>query len=375
MLTQSGYGVHSVQVARWLLSKPDLDVKFQPVPWGVTPWHVDRSALDGLVGAVIDRSVSSEPTGFDVSVQLQLPNEWSVNAAKINVGMTAAVESDICNPEWRTNCANMSMVIVPSQHAKKSLGVESIKIVPEAYAEECAQEVQQSAVEKFKFSTPFNFLVFGQLTGNNQFNDRKNLFFTLKWLFEEFGKDEDVGVILKTNFGRNTVFDRDQVISNVNSVIGATRKSNFPRLHLIHGELSNSEVAALYKHPNVKALLSATRGEGFGLPLLEAAAAELPVIVTGWSGHMDFLSKGKFIKLNYDIKPVHETKIDEKIFVKGSSWAEVNEQDFKQKVRKFRDRPQIPMEWSKELGKIIQKEYSLAAIFKLYDEAFKGILT
>jgi len=47
------------------------------------------------------------------------------------------------------------------------------------------------------------------------------------------------------------------------------------------------------RFPQVKALVALTRGEGYGLPILEAAASGLPVIATGWSGHMDFLKLGK----------------------------------------------------------------------------------
>ena len=51
---------------------------------------------------------------------------------------------------------------------------------------------------------------------------------------------------------------------------------------------------SLYNHPKVKAHVSFTRGEGFGRPLLEATISGKPMVVSAWSGHMDFLNPDMF---------------------------------------------------------------------------------
>ena len=58
---------------------------------------------------------------------------------------------------------------------------------------------------------------------------------------------------------------------------------------MIHGNMSDDEVHALYTDPKVKAYVTATHGEGFGLPIFEAAYSGLPVVAPAWSGHVDFL--------------------------------------------------------------------------------------
>ena len=72
LLTQSGYGVHSRQIATWLFARPDLDVKVQLLPWGDTPWILRKS--DPLIETIMQRSVPIEGQA-DVTFQLQLPNE------------------------------------------------------------------------------------------------------------------------------------------------------------------------------------------------------------------------------------------------------------------------------------------------------------
>ena len=118
-------------------------------------------------------------------------------------------------------------------------------------------------------------------------------------------------------------------------------------------------------------MVTLTRGEGYGLPILEAAASGLPVIATGWSGHTDFLNHGKYTSVSYALKNIHPSRVDNKIFVQQSRWAEPNEDDFKKKIIKFRNGTSIPTEWAQSLSHVIRENYSLHAIFKKYDEALK----
>ncbi len=374
-LTQSGYGVHSRQVATWLLQRNDLDVKFMVTPWGDTPWVIDADAYGGLAGEIMKRSTKIEGKP-DVSVQLQLPNEWDPHLACKNIGLTAAVETDRCLPDWVSACNAMDAVIVPSLHAKMCLTnsgdvTKPLMVVPEAYSE----AINAPDLPKLDdFPTPFNFLVFGQLTGNNPHSDRKNTFYTIKWLCEAFKDDPEVGIVVKTNAGRNSKIDRGMVANLLKQLLGEVRPGPYPRVYLMHGSMNDHEVASLYRHDQIKALVALTRGEGYGLPILEAAASGLPVIATGWSGHLDFLKHGKFISVYYQLGEIHPSRVDNKIFVKGARWANPSEEDFKKRVAKFRVSNAIPKEWALELQQKLATPYSLAGIHKAYDAALAEVI-
>ena len=215
--------------------------------------------------------------------------------------------------------------------------------------------------------TDFNFLIVSQLTGNNPENDRKNLFYTIKWLCEEFANDKDVGIVLKTNSGRNTSMDRAICSKVLNQLVAEVRQGPYPKIHFLHGTMTQRQMASLYRHPKIKAFVSLTRGEGFGLPLLEAAASALPIIATNWSGHLDFLSLGKFIPLDYEMTEIDESRVDGKIFMKGSKWAKVDESDVKKKFRKFKESWFKPTKWAEELRPKILKNYSQEAVSEIYD--------
>ena len=379
-LTSSGYGVHSRQIARWALSKKDWDVQVQATPWGMTSWILDKDSHDGLIEKIMTKTVAIESqiqNQYDLTLQVQLPNEWDPNLGKVNIGVTAAVETDRCNPHWVEACNRMNAIVVPSTFTKRTLeNTGHIKVPVIVIAESFYDEVLDEDIEPLshKFSTNFNFLVFGQLTGNNPENDRKNLAYTIKWICEEFKDDPDVGIILKTNSGRNTKIDKLVTERFANDLIKRIRPGEFPKIHLLHGKMSNREMVSLYKNESVKCLVSLTRGEGYGLPILEAAASGLPTIVTGWSGHMDFLRNGKFIAVDYSLQPIHPSRVDGQIFLNGFRWAEVKEKDAKRKLRKFYERSSLPTQWAKDLSKTLKEMYNHEALAKVYDLRLKDWL-
>ena len=68
---------------------------------------------------------------------------------------------------------------------------------------------------------------------------------------------------------------------------------------MFHGDFHDKEINELYNHPKVKGMVSYTHGEGFGRPLLEFSMTKKPIIVSGYSGHVDFLDKNNSILLLY----------------------------------------------------------------------------
>ena len=380
VFSKSGYGEHTRQIYKYLKTK-NVKIDIQALNWGTTPWHLNSIELGGLIGSMQNDCQQISGEKYDVTIQCQLPNEWDPNLGKHNIGVTAGIETTLCHPSWSSiHLEKMDKVIVPSKFAKRSLesnGLKSstpIEVVPEAYYEELSEENPEKLSEIESLPTNFNFLTVGVLTGDAPESDRKNLFYLIKWFVEEFKKDKNVGLVIKTNKGRDTSLDKILTKRLLKQVLGELGHKGKPRIYLLHGEMSRKEMTSLYNSRKIKAFISVTRGEGFGLPFLEAATAGLPVIATNWSAHKEFLDLGRWISFGYDLKPVAESKIDGEIFVKGAKWAEVREDDFKKKVRNFYKKPALPSQWSKELSEKLREDYSIDSVIRKYDSVLGEIL-
>jgi glycosyltransferase involved in cell wall biosynthesis len=382
-LTQSGYGVHSRQVARWLINLADQDkikLSIQCVPWGDTSWFLNPELCDGLIGKIMKYSVGDSSRSADVSFQLILPNEWDPNIATYNVGLTAGVETTRCNPAWIQAVNQMDEVIVPSTHIENTFRGsgflhKKITVIPEAFPDALLEE-SNIDTNTFEFETDFNLLVFGQLTAGDPALDRKNIYKTLQSIIETFRGKEDVGIILKSNLGKNTILDYKALQGIITSVMDSLNHDGTPKVYLLHGTLSNEEVRDLYYHPTVKALVTLTRGEGFGLPVLEAAACGVPVVATNWSSYKDFMKGDAFdLKVKYDLEPISPKRVDNAIFVPGAKWAEAKLESSRENLERLYRYPAIYRRRAEDHKKFIIENYSFKTIEKTYNNHFEKVLS
>ena len=136
--------------------------------------------------------------------------------------------------------------------------------------------------------------------------------------------------------------------NNIKNLIGEDENRKC-KVYLLHGYMSDQEINSLYNHPKVKCLLSATHGEGFGLPIFEAAYNGLPIIAPAWSGHVDFLympkkdkngkikNRSMFSKVDYNMTPVPQEVVWDGVLQADSMWCSSKEQSFKLKMKDMVD--------------------------------------
>ena len=105
-------------------------------------------------------------------------------------------------------------------------------------------------------------------------------------------------------------------------------------------------MTALYQHKKIKALINISHGEGFGLPIFEAAYNGLPIVTVGWSGQVDYLyapyydknKKKSFIRphfasVEYDINRIQPEAVWDGVLEKDSGWCYARKMSYRNKLK------------------------------------------
>ena len=338
--TYSGYGARSRDFVQSIIDLDKYDVKVLSQRWGNTRFgYLEDHNNTELISRVIPR-LTSQP---DVWIQITVPNEFQ-KVGKYNIGVTAGMETTLCDPSWIQGCNRMDLIVVSSQHAKKTFETSKFDIQDDKTKQitggvELTTKVEvlfegadinkytplafPTKIDLNGIDEQFCFLVVGHWLPGDLGEDRKNIGYTIKSFLETF-KNKPLGkqpaLLLKIQAGSGTsIMDREAVLDKIDA-IRRTVKGNLPNIYLLHGDMTDAEMNEVYNHGRVKAMVSLTKGEGFGRPLLEFSLVNKPIIASYWSGHTDFLSP-EFVKfVGGNLTNVHPSAVIEKMILKESQW-------------------------------------------------------
>ena len=374
VLSQTGYGEQARFALRALKQREDIfDIYVINTDWGRSNWiwnnDEERNWFDELIRKTT--LLPKDQRKFDMSLQVTIPNEWE-KLAPYNIGYTAGVETTKISANWIKKANEMQKLIFVSNFSKevfdKTLYVDADSqrsLSCNAASVAVNYGVRDVALKEIDLNLThdFNFLAVCQ------WGPRKNLDNLIKWFINEF-KNDEVGLVLKTNIIKNCIYDREKTLQKLKALIEREDiKDRKCKIHLVHGYLDEGELASLYTNPKIKALVTTSHGEGFGLPVFEAANHALPVVAPDWSGYCDFLymptknSKGKiknkamFAKVDFSLKPVQKEYVWQDIIVEDSMWAYADESSFKNTLRDvYKDHGRFKSQ-AKKLQSYLKEEF------------------
>jgi hypothetical protein len=349
--TSSGYGHRAKDFVRSLLKvKPEgWDIKILSTNWGMTPKISLKPGKDDDILNLILRPGEQLTQKPEVHFQITVPNEFRP-LGKFSVGVTAGIETTICDASWIEGCNRMNLILVSANHGKNVLlGTKYDKIdnntkqVIESLSIKTPVEVLFEGVDLNIFKPEYNksevieetvgkipekfvFLYNGAWLRGEIGQDRKNTGMLVKVFLEAFKNQENPPALLMKTSGATYSYLDEKEIKDKIKAIKKTVKGKLPNIYLFHGHVSDNEVNDLYNHPKVKCMVNFTKGEGYGRPLLEFSVTNKPIITSNWSGHTDFLKSEFSTLVGGKLEEIHESAIMDKLLVKGSQWFTIDYQ-------------------------------------------------
>jgi len=399
--TRSGYGNHTRDLATALIAQDKYDIQIISLPWGTTPMNaLESDNPDHIeIGKRIARqNIDRQP---DVFIQVSVPNEFQ-KVGKYNIGVTAGIETTAVNHEFIQGANKMDLLVVTSEHSKKGFtdisydaidnktkqktGVLKLEVPVKVLFEGLdlsmyckTSDIEPTIVNELKdIKNDFCYLFVGHWLKGDMGQDRKDIGMMIKAFCEAFKKKatkNKPALILKTSHATFSIKDRDAITDKIQQIV-AQYGDKMPEIYLLHGDLSDKEMNSLYNHPKVKAMVSFTKGEGFGRPLLEFSITGKPVIASNWSGHVDFLNPNYCVMLPGNLTDVHSSAAD-KMIMKETKWFTVDYgvaaatlQDVVKNYKTYLTR-------SRKQTQYVKDNFSLermSEIFKnIVDEGLKGV--
>lgn len=398
ILTQSGYGEHSRLVFQALDELDGVRIFVNPLNWGKTGWtsSFDPKIKSNVSSAIesfkkeseINKKTKQDPS-YDIHIHVGILNEFT-KKAPYSVCVTAGIETDRVSPDWLMRTwKGLNKIIVPSEHAKRGFVQTQYVIegnkgekqtlmlnpsVPVEVVSYPVKKVKEKTLD-FETSTSFNFLSVSLL------GPRKNIENMIRWFVEEF-TDEDVGLIIKTGKSCGSLMDRMWTQDYFKRLL-APYQNRKCKVYLLHGDLEEEEVHSLYLRDDVKAYVNLAHGEGFGLPLFEAAYSGLPVIAPDWSGHLDFLeapykeggkvkNKKLFAKVDFDLAAIPDHVVWKDVIIEQSQWAYPKETSYKRQLREVYKNYGMYKKWAEHLEEHINEKCEKEKVLKSLRLALVG---
>lgn len=325
--TQSGYGHHAREIIANFIEQRgnEWDIKLLSLPWGHTPFTYPLP--QDWKQRIIPMPIQYQP---DIWVQITVPNEFQA-VGKYNIGVTAATEGDICPAEWIDKINTMQMIIVPTEFTKQIFENTSkkhgkaittnIQVLPEYFDETVYTSTATGQLDILdQIAETTAFLSVGHWLQGQLGEDRKNISGLIHCFFDTYKNQKDApALVLKTSGATYSVLDRFEIESKISQIRDMFGNAKLPNVYLLHGDLTDEEMNLLYTHTKVKAMVSFTKAEGFGRPLLEFSTSGKPIIAPHYSGQADFLKKDFICALPGGLTEIHASARNE-FLIEGAKW-------------------------------------------------------
>jgi len=238
-------------------------------------------------------------------------------------------------PHWaRTEVARVDEIWVPSRFVRQAFQTATSK--PVVVVPCVVDEALPGRPQRSDFDLPTDATLFFFNFDASSSDGRKNPWGVIQAFERAFTDDERSGparLVIKTqNLDAHPQL-RAELERQMKRIDGI----------LVDGELPRDRMTGLIGCVDV--YVSLHRGEGFGLGIAEAMVLGKPVIVTAYSGNMDYTTRTNSCLVGYTLRPIDEsdhrlTPHGREVYEPGLTWAEPNVGQAARWMRYLYDHPE-----------------------------------
>lgn len=282
----------------------------------------------GHVGQHLAISMHKDPGRYDATYTFSPP--------ELLIGRSM-YETDSVPQNWIHPTAAVDFVWVPSEFNRRTFtagGVNASKLevlpelidllhfdpnhtIPSPSSGSSFKVTGLTAPEVLPDPGTFNFLsVF-------KWEDRKDWKTLFTAFYDEFQSNKDVKLYVRSNLDK----ENEQDFERWRASYLNTRKlseADLPKIEFLSRFVPYWKLPKLYKAAS--AFVTATHGEGWGLPIMEAMSMSLPVIATNWSGITEFATSDTAILLDSTLTTANNGQ-------PGHNWAQVSVETLRAAMR------------------------------------------
>lgn len=273
------------------------------------------------------------PSNTDLAIQFFLPQNLKWKFSRKNVCYFFYETNTIKYTAWPENLALMDEIWVSTEWLKGVLINDGIKVpiqvVPIPVDTAKYFRDYEPIIEK---EGEFLFYWIGDL------NRRKNLPAAIRAFHLEFEPHEPVNLVIKVSKSQVFVNEYKRNVKEICTEIKKGLKlfknpsSHKEEIIITSDEISDNHMLSLHK--NCDCFISTSYGEGYNLPALDALGFGKTPIVTGWSGHTDFINNKNGWLTDYTMENVHGMlDVIQDLYCGYEEWAEISISHLRKNMR------------------------------------------
>lgn len=317
-LDHSGYG----QFARtWFDALSETSARVF-----ATPFTFERQSPEAISGSKYGSRFRHTNEALDANIIISIPpafNQFKEKPGR-KIGFSMFETSRIPS-SWVADCNRMDAIFVPCQWNKEVFSRSGVTVpihaIPMGVNHERYKRKKQQATErqKYKFYSAF------------QWSERKNPTGLIRGFIAAFDGNKDVSLTIKTYVKDHSQAEAKLISEKVKEIKASVRAKDPPAIFLKVERLSDAQMESI--HMTHDCFVLPSRGEGLGLPYLDALMVGNPTIGTGYSGNMEYMNERNSFLLDYTLEPAFNMQHLGPWYTCDQMWAHASISDMIDKMR------------------------------------------